>query len=158
MKNDYRKTGYEKIDHNVSQTTLKFTRSGSAEFYTPTTSDETMLVQIPPHAQDDLFVHRYQTDQLLVVRGSFVLVTLRDRQYQYIPLSDRTPTLLTISRGVLHGAINFSDEPCMVVNAVIRHGKPCDRDYRPVKPPIPYDLNAARTALKNHIAPVWRSA
>ena len=139
-----------KTDLNVSQTTLKFTRAGKAEFYTPAVSDETMLVQVAPHAQDDLFMHQHQTDQLLVVRGSFVAVILRDRQYDYIPLSDRTPTILTIPRGILHGALNFSDEPCMLINAVIRHGAPCDRDYQPIKPPMPYDLDVARAVLEQH--------
>ena len=87
-----------KTDYNVSQRTLKFTRSGNTEFYTPAESNETMLVQVSPHARDDLFVHRFQTDQLLVVRGNFVLVILRDRQYEYIPLSDRmVPSTLTMN-------------------------------------------------------------
>jgi hypothetical protein len=43
-------------------------KGGMAEFYTPQSSHETMLVQIAPKTLDDLFVHRFQTDQLLVVR------------------------------------------------------------------------------------------
>ena len=92
---------------------LEAIKGGMAEFYTPQSSDETMLVQIPPQTIDDLFVHRFQTDQILVVRGSFVLVVLQNRQYQYIPLSDRSPTVVTIPPGVLHGAINLSAEPCL---------------------------------------------
>lgn len=83
-----------------------------AQFYTPQSSHETMLVQIPAGTIDDLFVHRYQTDQILVVRGSFVLVVLSDRQYQYIPLSEHQPQVVTIPPGVPHGAINLSGEPC----------------------------------------------
>ncbi|MEM6501531.1 MAG: dTDP-4-dehydrorhamnose 3,5-epimerase [Cyanobacteria bacterium P01_C01_bin.89] len=136
-----------KSDYNVRQTTLEFTRSGNAEFYTPTASDETMLVQVPPHVRDDLFMHQNQTDQLLAVRGSFVLVILRDRHYEYIPLSDQIPTVMAIPPGVYHGALSFSDEPCIVVNAVIRHGEAMEADYEPIKPPVPYDLEAAQLAF-----------
>jgi len=37
------------------------------DFYTPQSSHETMLVQIPPEI-DDLFVHKSQTDQILLVK------------------------------------------------------------------------------------------
>jgi len=118
-----------------------------AEFYPPQASHETVLVQVPPKTVDDLFVHRRQTDQLLVARGSFVLVVLQNRQYQYIPLSEHYPAVVKIPRGVLHGAINFSCQPCLVVNAVLRHGPTHERDYQPVKPPFPYDLAAAEVSL-----------
>ncbi|GAB4348680.1 MAG: hypothetical protein Fur0042_15600 [Cyanophyceae cyanobacterium] len=121
--------------------------SGMAEFYTPISSHETMLVRVPPQARDDLFVHHFQTDRLMAVRGEFVLVVLQNRRYHYVPLSDRQPAVLTIPPGLPHGAVSFSDEPCLVVNAVHRHGEPCDRDYRPMRPPFPYDLAAARRAL-----------
>lgn len=122
-------------------------KGGMTNFYTPQTSDQTILVQIPPSTIEDLFVHKAQTDQLLVVKGRFILVTLINRRYEYVALSDRTPVVVIIPPGVLHGAINLDLEPCVVVNAVLRHGKPSDRDYMPKKPSIPYDLVAVRTAL-----------
>lgn len=67
---------------------LESIQGGMAQFYTPQSSNETMLVQIPPGAIDKLFVHRFQTDQLLVVRESFVLVILHNRQYRYYYLSE----------------------------------------------------------------------
>lgn len=121
--------------------------SGMAQFYTPQSSHETMLVQIPAGAVDDLFVHHFQTDQLLVVRGSFVLVVLQNRRYQYIPLSEDCPQVVTIPPGVPHGAINLSSDPCMVVNAVLRHGPTCERDYRPLRKPFPFDLALAQSVL-----------
>ena len=54
-------------------------QGGMAEFYTPQSSDETMVVKVPANTIDDLFVHKHQTDQLLVVRGSFVLVVLYNK-------------------------------------------------------------------------------
>ncbi|MGB6166875.1 MAG: hypothetical protein WBF52_04755 [Geitlerinemataceae cyanobacterium] len=33
------------------------------------------------------------------------------------------------------------------MNAVLRHGTPQERDYRPLKQPFPYDLDAAKTTL-----------
>ncbi|MBO3457252.1 dTDP-4-dehydrorhamnose 3,5-epimerase [Aetokthonos hydrillicola Thurmond2011] len=127
---------------------LESIKGGMAEFFTPQASHETMLVQIPPNALDDLFVHKSQTDQLLVVRGRFVLVTLINRQYQYIPLSEDHPVVVTIPPGVLHGAINLSSQQCVVVNAVLRHRPVQERDYVPRARPFPYDLAAAEAALK----------
>lgn len=71
--------------HQVEVRRLNSMRSGMVEFFTPQTSDETMTVQVEAGAVEKLFVHRFQTDQLLVVRGQFVLVILQNRQYRYIP-------------------------------------------------------------------------
>ncbi len=119
---------------------LSSVKAGMVEFYAPQTSDETMLVQVAPHTIDDMFVHRHQTDQLLVVRGRMVLVVLLNRQYQYIPLSDQQPQVVTIPPMVPHAAINLSAEPCMLINAVRYHGTPSSKDYQPAKPPFAYDL------------------
>ncbi len=128
---------------------LQSIKGGMAEFFTPQASHETMLVQVAPHTVDDLFVHKSQTDQLLVVRGRFVLVALINRQYQYIPLSEDHPAVVTIPVGVLHGAINLSSEPCVMVNAVLRHRPTQPKDYIPRPRPFPYDLAAAEIALQN---------
>ncbi|MBW4418161.1 MAG: dTDP-4-dehydrorhamnose 3,5-epimerase [Myxacorys californica WJT36-NPBG1] len=124
-------------------------KSGMAEFYTPQSSHETMLVNVPAGTIDDLFVHHFQTDQLLVVRGSFVLVVLQNRSYQYIPLTERQPTIVKVPPGVPHGAINPSAEPCVLVNAVLRHGAACERDDRPLRQPFPYDMNTANRLLQD---------
>lgn len=136
------------LKHPITIKSLTSFKGGMAEFYTPQSSHETMLVQIPAETVDDLFVHRFQTDQLLVVRGSFVLVVLQNRRYHYIPLSDRCPQVVTIPPGVLHGAINLSATPCLLVNAVLRHGQPHDKDYCPVPRPFPYDLQTVQTCLR----------
>lgn len=131
---------------------LESIHSGMAQFYTPQASDETMLVQIAANTIDELFVHRYQTDQLLVVRGSFILVVLQNRKYEYIYLSENDPKVVKIPPGVPHGAINLSDVPCVLVNAVLRHGKPHEKDYRPIPRPFPYDLTQAQELSKAHAA------
>ena len=133
----------------VTVETIKSIQGGMAEFYTPQSSDETMVVKVPANTIDDLFVHKHQTDQLLVVKGSFVLVVLFDRQYQYIPLSEAIPQVVTIPKGVLHGSINLSDRDCLLVNAVLRHGEATQRDYQPVVRPFPYDVAQARSSLQN---------
>lgn len=130
---------------------LESIHSGMAQFYTPQASDETMLVQIAGDTIDDLFVHHYQTDQLLVVRGSFILVVLQNRQYEYIYLSEDDPKVVKIPPGVPHGAINLSSEPCVMVNAVLRHGKPYEKDYRPLRRPFPYDLAQAQALFTTHL-------
>jgi len=129
---------------------LSSVKGGMVEFYASQSSNETVLVQIPPQTIDDLFVHRFQTDQLLVVRGSFVLVVLHNRRYQYITLSDRQPMVVTIPPFVPHAAINLNSEPCLLVNAVLRHAPADVRDYLPVKRPFPYDMAAAQ-ALMNEV-------
>ena len=126
---------------------LESIQGGMAEFYTPQSSNETTIVKVLAHAIDDLFMHKNQTDQLLVVRGSFVLVILYDRQYQYIPLSEQLPQVVIIPPNILHGAINLSSKDCLLVNAVLRHGSPHEKDYQPLKKPFPYDLEAARLSL-----------
>lgn len=128
----------------VSVKTIESIQGGMSEFYTPQSSDETMIVKVPANSIDDLFVHKQQTDQLLVVKGSFVLVVLYDRAYQYIPLTEEIPQVVTIPRGILHGSINFSDRDCLLVNAVLRHGEPSPKDYQPMEKPFPYDLDQAR--------------
>lgn len=128
----------------VSVKIIESIQGGMSEFYTPQSSDETMIVKVPANSIDDLFVHKQQTDQLLVVKGSFVLVVLYDRAYQYIPLTEEIPQVVTIPRGILHGSINFSDRDCLLVNAVLRHGEPSPKDYQPMRKPFPYDLDQAR--------------
>jgi uncharacterized RmlC-like cupin family protein len=133
---------------------LESIRGGMAEFYTPQVSHQTMLVNIPAGTVDELFVHHFQTDQILVVRGSFVLVGLQNRRYQYIALSEALPAVVTIPPGIPHGAINLGSEPCVIVNAVLRHGEPHPNDYRPMRPLIPYDLKAVEFALDQLALPL----
>ena len=133
----------------VSVKAIESIQGGMAEFYTPQSSDETMIVKLPANSEDELFVHKQQTDQLLVVKGSFVLVVLHNKQYQYIPLSEKLPQVATIPPGILHGSINFEDQDCLLVNGVLRHGEPHPKDYQSVAKPFPYDLQQARFSLKS---------
>jgi dTDP-4-dehydrorhamnose 3,5-epimerase-like enzyme len=133
-------------------------KGGMAQFYTPQSSHETMLVQIPPNTIDDLFVHKSQTDQILVVKGRLVLVTLENRQYRYTPLCDRLPQIVKIPPGVLHGAINLDSQPCVIVNAVLRHRPTQPRDYIPRPRPFPYDLAIAGAKLVEMEAAIIQQA
>jgi mannose-6-phosphate isomerase-like protein (cupin superfamily) len=133
---------------------LDSVKSGMVEFYTPQASDETILVQVAPNTIDDLFVHLRQTDRLIAVRGSMVLVVLQNRQYSYIPLSDRHPRVVTIPPLVPHAAINFAEEPCMLINAVNYHGEPRPKDYEPLTPPFVYDLEAAKRSMLELSLPI----
>jgi len=121
-----------------------------AHFYTHQSSDETMLVQIPANTIDDLFVHHFQTDQLLVVKGSFVLVTLQNKQYEYILASEKSPQVISIPPGIPHGAINLSNQSCLLVNAVLRHGEIHPKDYQPIPRPFPYDLIRVKRLMSNN--------
>jgi mannose-6-phosphate isomerase-like protein (cupin superfamily) len=134
---------------------------GSTEFYTPQLSDETVVLTLAPYSVEDLFVHRYQTDQLLVVRGKAVVVILQNRRYRYLPLSaglashqQDPPKIVKIPPGVPHSAVNLSSEPCVMVNALLRHGPAHKWDYRPLKPPLPYDLDYIRQCFDRVLPPL----
>lgn len=135
------------LKYKISIRSLESFEAGKARFYTPQSSDETMLVNVSPGVVEDLYVHYFQTDQLLVVKGSLTIVILSNRQYEYIDLKEENPQVLVIPRGIPHGAINNSTENCLLVNAVIRHGKVCAKDYQPIKLPFPYDLTKANKKI-----------
>ncbi|EKQ70861.1 dTDP-4-dehydrorhamnose 3,5-epimerase-like enzyme [Leptolyngbyaceae cyanobacterium JSC-12] len=120
--------------------------AGVQEYQIPT-SHETNLVEIAPGTVEDLFVHHFQTDQLLVVKGRIVLTVLQEGQYRYILLSDRDLQVVKIPPGIPHGAINLTSEPCIAINSVIRHGVAHIRDYQPIPIRKPYDLEMARALL-----------
>jgi hypothetical protein len=132
----------------VSIKKLVSIQGGMSQFYTPQASHETMLVQIPAHSIDDLFVHHFQTDQLSVVKGSFILVVLQNRRYKYIFLSEESPQVVTIPPGIPHGPINLNSQPCLLVNAVLRHGDVHPKDYQPIKRPFSYDLIKVKKLLQ----------
>lgn len=122
-------------------------QAGVKEFQIPS-SHETNLVYIAPGTIEDLFVHRFQTDQLLVVKGKAVLTILQEGQYQYILLSDRNLQVVKIPPGIPHGAINLTTEPCIAINSVIRHGAPHARDYQSIPIRKPYNLDFVHTLLE----------
>ncbi|WP_016953770.1 hypothetical protein [Anabaena sp. PCC 7108] len=122
------------------------------KFFTPLSSNETVLFEIPPQTADEaLFCHRFQTDQLVVVRGSMVLVFLQNRYYDYILSTQHQLLLIKIPPGIPHALINFSSEPCLVLNAIIRHGTPHPKDYQPIKKPFPFDFERVKKLLENHV-------
>lgn len=125
---------------------------GVTEFRIPS-SHETNLVHIAPGAIEDLFMHHYQTDQLLVVRGQAVLVVLLNGKYQYILMSECEPKVIKIPPGIPHGAINPGSELCVAINSVIRHGPAYERDYRPLKRRIPYDMAAVQALVAEFRCP-----
>lgn len=127
---------------------LTSVKAGMTEFYSSESNHETILVQVPLGAKEELFVHHSQTDQILVIRGTFVLVFLQNRQYHYIAVSEYQPAIVTIPSGIPHTTLNFSDESCFVLNAVLKHGKPHKKEFLPIKPPFPVDLKAAKAILQ----------
>lgn len=135
------------LRNRVEVDQLDSIQGGMSQFYTPQISHETMLVEIPPNSMDDLFVHHFQTDQLLVVRGGFVLVILQNRSYHYFYLHDCCPQVVKIPPGIPHAAINPNPENCLLVNAVLRHGKTHPKDYQPLSPPFPYDLDLVQQKI-----------
>lgn len=122
------------------------------KYFTPVSSDETVLFEMPPQTADEsLFCHHFQTDQLVVVRGSMVLVLLQNRYYDYILSTQHQLILIKIPPGIPHAVINFSSEPCLVLNAIIRHGSPHPKDYQPIKKPFPFDFERVNKLQENMV-------
>ena len=113
-------------------------QTGVAFFSDPLPSDATLIAEVPSSDQPQLFCHRRQTDQLMVLRGSVDLIVLQNRQLRRITLREDEATWVRIPAGVPHGAINRSCQAAVMVNAVLRHGPSDPRDYRPR--PVPRAL------------------
>jgi hypothetical protein len=120
-------------------------RSGATVFGAPRPSDETMIAEVGPATAAELYCHRHQTDQLMVLRGSLDLIVVQEGRLQCISLREDAATWVRIPPGVPHGAINRGQRPAVVVNAVLRHGPSDPRDYR--ARPIPAALASAWAAL-----------
>ena len=120
-------------------------QAGVAFFSDPLPSDATLIAEVPSSEQPQLFCHRRQTDQLMVLRGSIDLIVVQDRQLYRITLREDEATWVRIPAGVPHGAINRSCEATVMVNAVLRHGPSDPRDYRPR--PVPRSLLQQWNAL-----------
>lgn len=110
-------------------------RSGHTYFSEPQPCDETLIAEIDTRAACELFCHRHQTDQLMVLRGSIDLVVLQERSLRCITLREDEGAWVRIPPGVPHGAINRGRTPALLVNAVVRHGPSDRRDYRPRRVP-----------------------
>lgn len=119
--------------------------SGETFFREPLACDETLIAEVPPSTRPELFCHRHQTDQLMVLRGRIELVVLQDRQLRRITLQEDEPKWVRIPPGVPHGAINCGPIPAVVVNAVLRHRPSDARDYVPR--PVPAALAADWSTL-----------
>lgn len=110
-------------------------RSGQAFFSRPRPCDETLIAEISAQAACELFCHRQQTDQLMVLRGAIDLVVLQERSLRRISLREDEGVWVRIPPGVPHGAINRGRTPALLVNAVLRHGPSDPRDYLPRRVP-----------------------
>jgi len=120
-------------------------QAGATLFSAPQPSQETLIAEVSNSAHGELFCHRRQTDQLMVLRGAIELVVLQAGRLRRITLREDEPTWVRIPPGVPHGAINCSRQPAVLVNAVLRHGPGDPRDYQPR--PIPAALAPAWAAL-----------
>ncbi|MEB3171283.1 MAG: cupin domain-containing protein [Synechococcaceae cyanobacterium] len=114
---------------------LQRSLAGHTFFSSPQASDETLIAEVAPGRPRELFCHRHQTDQLMVLRGAIDLVVLQNRRLRRIPLREDEASWVRIPPGVPHGAINRGRTPAVVVNAVLRHGPSDPRDYRPRQVP-----------------------
>jgi len=121
--------------------------AGPAFFRDPVPSDETLIAELQPSAAPELFCHRHQTDQLMVLRGSIELVVLQNRRLHRITLREDEPTWVRIPPGVPHGAINRGPTLALVVNAVLRHRPSDGRDY--LSRPVPAALASAWADLQD---------
>jgi mannose-6-phosphate isomerase-like protein (cupin superfamily) len=120
-------------------------RAGLAFLREPLASDETQIAEVAPSTRAELFCHRHQTDQLMVLRGGIDLIVLQNKRLRRIALREDEPTWVRIPPGVPHGAINRGPAAAIVVNAVLRHRPSDGRDYQ--ARPVPAALAAAWAEL-----------
>lgn len=111
-------------------------RFGDTIFFSPLLSDETLIAEIAPTQGGELFCHRHQTDQLMVLKGEMDLVVVEQGRLRSLTLREGDGTWLRIPPCVPHGAINRGQNPVLLVNAVLRHGVSDPRDYLPRPVPI----------------------
>ena len=104
--------------------------SGIAFFSDPLLCDETLIAEVKPSLHSDLYCHRNQTDQLMVLRGSLDLLILQNKTFECIHLCEMDRLWVRIPPCIPHAAINRTKESVMLVNAVRRHGPVDSRDYK----------------------------
>ena len=126
---------------------LNSSQAGSTLFSSPQPSDETLIATVGTTPAHELFCHRKQTDQLLLLQGAVDLVVLHNKQLLTIAMRVENACWVRIPPGIPHGAINRGGSPALMVNAVQRHGEPDARDYRPL--PIPMSLQQDWISLVN---------
>ena len=126
---------------------LNSSQAGSTLFSSPQPSDETLIATVGTTPAHELFCHRKQTDQLLLLQGAVDLVVLHNKQLHTIAMRVENACWVRIPPGIAHGAINRGASPALMVNAVQRHGEPDARDYRPL--PIPMSLQQDWISLVN---------
>jgi mannose-6-phosphate isomerase-like protein (cupin superfamily) len=117
---------------------LERVSAGRTTFCQAQSSHETLIAELAPDQPRELFCHRHQTDQLILLRGSLDLVVLQNARLERITLREDEPVLVRIPPGVPHGAINNGRRSATVVNAVIRHGPSDPLDFR--SRPVPASL------------------
>lgn len=122
------------LSRRVEVVSLERSCAGRTTFCEAQPSNETLIAELEPRQPFELFCHRRQTDQLILLRGCLDLVVLENRRLRRITLREDEPRLVRIPPGVPHGAINNGRRSATVVNAVLRHGPPDPRDFqaRPV--------------------------
>jgi hypothetical protein len=126
---------------------LNSSQAGSTLFSSPQPSDETLIATVGTTPAHELFCHRKQTDQLLLLQGAVDLVVLHNKQLHTIAMRVENACWVRIPPGIPHGAINRGASAALMVNAVQRHGEPDARDYRPL--PIPMSLQQDWISLVN---------
>ena len=126
---------------------LNSSQAGSTLFSSPQPSNETLIATVGTTPAHELFCHRKQTDQLLLLQGAVDLVVLHNKQLHTIAMRVENACWVRIPPGIPHGAINRGGSPALMVNAVQRHGEPDARDYRPL--PIPMSLKQDWIRLVN---------
>jgi hypothetical protein len=133
------------LRHSVEILPSPGASAGLAFLREPLSSDETQIAEVATSTRPELFCHRHQTDQLMVLRGGLDLIVLQNKRLRRITLREDEPTWVRIPPGVPHGAINRGPAPAIVVNAVLRHRPSDGRDYQ--SRPVPAALAAAWAQL-----------
>ncbi|MFS6828569.1 hypothetical protein [Cyanobium sp. ATX-6F1] len=97
---------------------LEGSTAGRTFFCHPQPSDATQIAELAPDQPCELFCHRLQTDQIILMRGSLDLVVLQGRRLQRITLREDEPKLVRIPRA-------FPTAPSPLAAARPRWSTPC---------------------------------
>lgn len=120
-------------------------------FAKPIPCSEILLLQLPVGKPEKLYgeCHIAHTDQLKLIEGQAIVLTIYNKSIYYIPLT-RYSDVLVIPTSTWHSVINMSDEPTNYQNWLVRKRPSKAKDYFPILIQHQFDNEIANKALTSN--------
>jgi uncharacterized RmlC-like cupin family protein len=134
--------------HDISIHPFRFKEIGKSSFSQFLLCDEFVFSVVEPGDSGKLFCHKTHVDNLIVVKGELVLITLFNREYRYTYMSEDVKEFVKIPPFIPHKAINFGREACTLANVIQRLRPEVPSDYRPIEIKLDYDFQKARDCYR----------